>query len=284
MDAHNYHRLWLYTRSHFQMKQRSLVYIFMCLWIFFGHRSPAMAKPQELGSLRGSARSLDRQQGAARRAGLTLFQTGADVQRAVKQGKIQRFRPSRQIELANVSFPYAHPKLSELLKKLGDLYYRECREPLVVTSLVRPRARQPKNASSRSVHPSGIAADLRVPSGGCRVWLRETLRMWEKLGVIEATRERRPPHFHLVVIPHKATGALVQSLEGYKAEARHSRASPLKRKDRERSSRKNQKYTVKSGDSLWNLAQRWKVTVQAIKRRNGLSSTRIDLGQILIIP
>lgn len=43
-------------------------------------------------------------------------------------------------------------------------------------------------------------------------------------------------------------------------------------------------YTVRSGDSLWMLAQRFGTTVDAIKRLNGLNSDTLSIGQVLRIP
>ena len=43
-------------------------------------------------------------------------------------------------------------------------------------------------------------------------------------------------------------------------------------------------YTVRSGDTLWLLAQRYQTTVDAIKDLNGLSSNILNIGQILKIP
>lgn len=43
-------------------------------------------------------------------------------------------------------------------------------------------------------------------------------------------------------------------------------------------------YTVRSGDTLWLLAQRYGTTVDAIQRLNGLSSSALSIGQVLKIP
>ncbi|MDY6820842.1 MAG: LysM peptidoglycan-binding domain-containing protein [Deferribacterota bacterium] len=43
-------------------------------------------------------------------------------------------------------------------------------------------------------------------------------------------------------------------------------------------------YTVKSGDSLWSIAQRFNTSVKALKKRNNLYSSNIRIGTKLIIP
>lgn len=43
-------------------------------------------------------------------------------------------------------------------------------------------------------------------------------------------------------------------------------------------------YTVKAGDTLWLLANRYGTTVDAIKKMNGLSGSDLSIGQILKIP
>lgn len=43
-------------------------------------------------------------------------------------------------------------------------------------------------------------------------------------------------------------------------------------------------YTVRSGDTLWLLAQRYGTTVDAIKNLNGLTSNMLNIGQALKIP
>ncbi len=43
-------------------------------------------------------------------------------------------------------------------------------------------------------------------------------------------------------------------------------------------------YTVRSGDTLWLLANRYGTTVDAVKRLNGLASDNLQIGQVLLIP
>ena len=43
-------------------------------------------------------------------------------------------------------------------------------------------------------------------------------------------------------------------------------------------------YTVKSGDSLYSIARRYKVTVDALKQANGKTSNLLSIGEVLVIP
>jgi len=71
-----------------------------------------------------------------------------------------------------------------------------------VTSLTRPMSSQPRNASPLSVHPAGMAVDLRVPADdSARAWLEHVLLKLENAGVLDVTREHHPPHLHVALFP-----------------------------------------------------------------------------------
>ena len=162
-------------------------------------------------SLRGSSASLDRQVAQARRHDFTHLANAAQLRRFVDAGYLVRVGGNADYTLFDVSFPFARPEVLLFVERLSAQYRRACGERLVVTSLTRPRSHQPRNASARSVHPTGMAIDLRRPAGRCRAWLESVLLALEAREVLEATAERRPPHYHVAVYP-KPYAAYVRQL------------------------------------------------------------------------
>jgi len=142
------------------------------------------AAPASSQSLRGSAASLDLQNRVARQHDFTFIDTSERVRRFASMGLLVRLRPGRDFELHSVSFPYSRPEVALFVERLSGQYRAACGEQLVVTSLTRPTTRQPRNASSRSVHPTGMAVDLRYSRNrNCRVWLERVLTQLEATGV-----------------------------------------------------------------------------------------------------
>src|SRR5690606_19859341 len=189
--------------------------------------------PGRAQSLRGSPASLTRQYEQAKRHDYTFLRQPADVQRFVDLGLLVPVRPGPAYDLARVSFPYARPEVKLFLERLGRQYQAACGEKLVVTSLVRPTTRQPRNAADRSVHPTGMAMDLRRSNkASCRRWLERVLLQLEARGVLEATRENRPPHYHVALFPRPyvqyvaaLTGESVQGLLASVTEPRDANAA-----------------------------------------------------------
>ncbi len=222
-------------------------------------------------SLRGSAGSLERQVRQARAHDFTFLQTPAQVQRFVNAGYLVPVRANRDLELHAVSFPYARPETRTFILRLAEQYRRACGEKLVVTSLTRPLSNQPANASSRSVHPTGMAVDFRRSNNmACRSWLERTLLSLEGQGVLEAVRESRPPHYHVAVFPRPY--------------ARYVEALTSRRADTRLASADVREYQVRRGDSLWNIARAHGTTVDRIREKNSLRGSRIYPGQLLVVP
>jgi hypothetical protein len=188
----------------------------------------------------------------------------------VKAGYIVPVRANRDFDLHGVSYPYARPETRTFILRLAEQYRRGCGEKLVVTSLTRPLSRQPQNASDKSVHPTGMAVDIRRSnSPACRSWLENVLISLEKTGVLEATRERRPPHYHVALFP-KPYSRYVADLTR-RANDRLASADALD-------------YQVRRGDSLWEIARSHGTTVDRLREANDLRGSRIYAGQVLRVP
>ena len=217
-------------------------------------------------SLRGSAASLDEQNNQAERHNFTFLRESSQLRKFVEAGLLVPIGDSRNYRLKDVSFPYARPEVKLFIERLSEQYRRACGEQLVITSLTRPLANQPRNASPRSVHPTGMAIDVRRPSNPtCRRWLENVLLYLEAQLVIEATRERAPPHYHVAVFA-RAYADYVRLLK-----ARSSSTT-------------SKSYIVRRRDTLWKIARRHGTTPPSIQRLNGLKSSLIRPGQVLMLP
>jgi hypothetical protein len=153
-------------------------------------------------SLRGSQERVDHLYLVARASGLQFHATVRSARRAVAAGEFVQLSGNKDyVTKTRMSLPYATPEVREYIEMLGAEYHAACGERLVVTSALRPMSRRPRNGSAKSVHPTGIAVDVRKPKRRmCRDWLRQLLLQHEREGAIEATEEYRPPHFHIVVL------------------------------------------------------------------------------------
>ncbi|MEA2599982.1 MAG: hypothetical protein QOF89_974 [Acidobacteriota bacterium] len=277
-------------------------------------------------SLLGSRESLLRQNDEARDHDYTYLRTSADVRDFARRGLLVRVpgNSDYDIESDEVSFPYARPEVKLFVERLAEQYRDACGEKLVVTSLTRPITRQPWNASTLSVHPTGMAADLRrSSSSSCRGWLEDTLLDLEGKGVLEATKEQYPPHYHVTVFPQPYLRYIAsddqpqrqRTVVAAKAEAdpapsrvsrsrsSRSRASLARSKRSSRSrtvvashhrgsshgksvklAKNGKKYRIGRGDSLWKIAQRSGVSVSRIKQANRIRTHRLKPGQVISIP
>jgi LysM repeat protein len=175
--------------------------------------------------------------------------------------------------LHEVGYPYVRPSTRLFVDRLSQQYEEVCGEPLIVTSAVRPARRQPANSTERSVHPTGMAVDLRKPrKTKCLRWLRSTLLDLEDAKVLEATEEHSPAHFHVAVFPTQYTRyatARAKAESGTQLASHTANATT---------------YRVHAGDTLWDIAREHRTTVDAILSANDLSDDVIQPGQELRIP
>ncbi|HJX27275.1 MAG TPA: LysM peptidoglycan-binding domain-containing protein, partial [Thermoanaerobaculia bacterium] len=133
-------------------------------------------------------------------------------------------------------------------------------------------------------HPTGMAADLRISNRpACRAWIEKTLLVLEDEGVVEATRERHPPHYHVTLFPKPYMryvagrgGSGSADVQMAKVTATASRSGVAVASSK--------RYKVGRGDSLWSIAQRHRTSVTSLKRANGIRSSRLKPGQMLAIP
>ncbi len=227
-------------------------------------------------SLRGSTRAMQEQNSQAKAHDFTFLANTSHVSRFVELGLLVPVRGNADYVVhRGVSFKHARPQVRTFVERLSSQYRRACGELLVVTSLTRPKSRQPRNSSHLSVHPTGMAVDLRRSNSiACRSWLENVLLDLENASVLEATRERRPPHYHVAVYP-KPYERYVQRLEANRRARLAAGEAPRARVKR---------YKVRNGDSLWTIARAHGITVDRLKSVNRLRSSRIYAGQLLEVP
>ena len=250
--------------------------------------TPSLADAQ---SLRGSRSTVERAYERASSNGLYFYKTSGGVKSAAERGRFVQLPGNANYRLNGVSHPYVTPTTRTFVERLGSQYRSACGEALVVTSAIRPLTRQPRNSSERSVHPTGIAVDLRKPSGKCLAWLRRTLLALEERGVIDGTEERNPPHFHVVVFPAAYEAYIkrlgVTAAAGAKAPAAKAPGVATQRVALATVARmpapSTQKYRVRKGDSLWSIAKRHDTTVDTIRKLNPSVAGKILPGQTLLI-
>jgi hypothetical protein len=243
------------------MRRTGTVLALACMAAFF---TPADSHAQ---SLKGSKKSLDLQNRVAEQHDFTFIGTTSQAKRFVELGYLVRVKSNGDYHVNQISHPYARPEVELFVSRLGRQYRSACGEQLVITSLTRPTSRQPRNASSRSVHPTGMAMDVRRSSSrACRSWLEKVLLSLEGAGVLEATRESSPPHYHIALFPKQYASYVDRRL----ADAGDGGTAVA--------------YRVRSGDSLWSIAQKHGTSITELRTVNELRGSRIFAGQVLTVP
>lgn len=239
--------------------------------------SPLAADPTV--TLAGSKSSMERQNRIARLHSYAFLRTSAQVLAAVARGELSVLEGNRDYAIADASFPFARSEVRTFIERLAAQHRAGCGERLVVTSLTRPLTEQPRNASPLSVHPAGMAVDLRVSQrASCRRWLETTLLSLERRGVLDATREHFPPHYHVALFP--------APYARYVAQLREAEAARLAAEKAEREAAAmllRMAATVEAGHTLLDAMNQGPPVVASV----GLSSFRPVrgwLGLIAVLP
>ncbi len=237
--------------------------------------SPAGLEGQR--PLRGNIAAMREQYNQAKAHDYTFLQTRSQVERMEQLGLLVPFEGDANYRLDDeVSYDVGRPELRLFVERLSSQYRAACGEQLVVTSLTRPHNEQPRNASPHSVHPTGMAVDLRRSgSASCRHWLEGVLMDLEDKELLEATRERWPPHYHVAVYSKPYAG-YVDRLKSRSAASEEAAPEEAPRR-----------HYVRAGDSLWDIARVYGTTVKELLAVNGIPDHRRNLiqrGQWLELP
>ena len=244
-------------------------------------------------TLRGSQASVDLMYARAQDRDLEFLRTPEEVQQAAASGTLELIAVTEDLALEKAAFPYVLPSTRRFTDSLAKEFRAACGERLVVTSGVRPLDEQPRNASPKSVHPTGMAVDFRKPRGACLKWLRKSLLALEGRRVIEATEERRPVHFHVAVLQQDRPQRVNAAASPARAGSAEPKPAPRDVAAPARGESTTAKapsapstpsvYRVRPGDNLSTIARRYDTTPERLRELNGLRSSKILVGQRLKI-
>jgi LysM repeat protein len=222
---------------------------------------------------------------------MPFYLAPTNIDEAIRTGRLVALTGDSTYELTRgVGFSYATREAKQFVLAFAPQYLAACGVPLIVTSAARPISRQPRNSNPYSVHPTGIAVDLRrPPAGPCQTWVRNALAELEAKGFVEATEERHPAHLHVAVLTEPGRVATLPNLVGASLASRTpprpvasaiaaasiarpplsaTAPSPAKVLAASDDASGARTYRVREGDTLWDVAQRTGVSVQALAREN----------------
>ncbi len=225
-------------------------------------------RPQEPAELHGSKESVEKMYSFAVSRRMPFYLTPTNVDQAIVDGRLVALTGDSTYELTRgVGFSYSTREAKQFVLAFAPQYLAACGAPLTVTSAARPMSRQPHNANPHSVHPTGIAVDIRrPPPGPCLTWVRGALADLERRGIVEATEEHHPVHLHVAVLVQPGAKVLLPNL--VRTVVARQASSSLKARS----------YVVRQGDTLWDIANRTGVTLEDLERANGRSKRMLRPG------
>jgi len=283
--------------------RRNHVAVALASMAIFASTTSAQAKARknvEPAELHGSKESVEKMYDFATAHGLSFYLTQTNIDTAIAHGRLVPLTGSATYELTRgVGFSYSTREAKQFVEAFAPQYLTACGAPLTVTSAARPTSKQPHNANPHSVHPTGIAVDIRRPyRGPCLDWVRTALTELERKGVVEATEEHHPVHLHIavlvppgrkVVLPNLAAGMVAQApmvpVQSVSQVITASAGDVAVANGKGAAATSTQKtYLVRQGDTLWDIANKVGVSMDALAKANKLTRKSLKPGTTLVIP
>lgn len=248
---------------------------------------PAQAQrgaPKEPEDLHGSRQSVERMYEFALSHRMPFYLTPVNVDDAIAKGRLVALAGDSTYELTRgVGFAYSTREAKQFVLAFAPQYLAACGVPLTVTSAARPMSRQPHNANPHSVHPTGIAVDIRRPSAGpCLTWVRGALANLEERGIVEATEEHHPVHLHVAVLIQPGARVLLPNL--VKTVVARQVTTPAVLVTTVAAAKSPHSYTVRQGDTMWDIANRSGVSIAELRKANAHIASTLKPGITLVLP
>jgi hypothetical protein len=211
-------------------------------------------------SLRGGRAPRAEAYQEAKKHQVPFVSSEAEIKTLLQQDRLVRLVSETHFEVdEQVSYPYVLPEVRIFAQRMGEYLHEVCGERMVITSALRLTTQKLRNSISDTVHPTGMALDIRLPPRKCRKWFEARKKYLEYKGVIQATRERWPPHYHVVVYPKQYAMYISES-----------------------ANRDLALYEIQRGDTLSDIALLFGTTITELVIINGLESPdRLRAGQKL---
>lgn len=149
----------------------------------------------------GELSSSERQYMYATANDYQFMRSDSQYRQAIAEGYLVRLQHPDLVVAARR--PYVLPSTAAFIYEIAEAFRGAGCSGLRVNDATRLLSERPSNGSVHSVHPAGMALDLRVINLDVRCYqvLSELLHDAEAALRTDTTRENRPPHFHIVVLP-----------------------------------------------------------------------------------
>lgn len=252
---------------------------------------------KEPESLHGSKQSVEKMYDFALQHHYPFYLTPTNLDAAIAAGRLVPLTGDSTYELTRgVGFSYSTREAKQFVSAFAPQYLFACGTPLTVTSAARPMSRQPHNANPHSVHPTGIAVDIRrPPPGPCLNWVRGALATLESKGIVEATEEHHPVHLHVAVLAAPGARIVLPNLtQGMVAAARvpvppttveANATTTVSAGEVSIVPNLNRTYVVRQGDTLYDIAMKMGVSVHALAEANDRKDRQVlKPGTLLKVP